>query len=91
MNSFKTDRAMLKRFTRLPSTTKSSEIMLPDMSSATTMSMPLAFTVVWLFVKRGCASATMNSASTSQRSDAKNAPARERRARVNPSTSCTDE
>ena len=44
-----------------------------------------------LFTRRGCASATMNSASTSQRNAARNAPARERRARVNPSTSCTDE
>ena len=33
--------------------------MLPDKSSATTMSMPLAFTCVVLFVNRGCASATM--------------------------------
>ena len=33
----------------------------------------------------------MNNASTSQRNAAKNAPARERRARVNPSTSRTDE
>ena len=37
---------MLKRFTRSPCTTKSSEIMLPDISSAQTMSMPLALTVV---------------------------------------------
>ena len=65
--------------------------MLPDRSSAQTMSMPLALTVVWLFIKRGCASATMNKASTSQRSAAKNAPARERRARVNPSTNRTAE
>ena len=55
------------------------------------MSMPLALTSVVLFVKRGCASATMNTASASQRNAAKNAPARERRARVKPSTSCTDE
>ena len=91
MNCFKTERAMLKRFTRWPRTTKSSEIMLPDMSSAQTMSMPLALTVVWLFIKRGCASAIMNAASTSQRNAARKAPARERRARVNPSTSRTDE
>ena len=65
--------------------------MLPDRSSAQTMSMPLALTVVSLFIKRGWASATMNNASTSQRNAARNAPARERRARVNPSTNRTDE
>ena len=43
---------------------------------ATTMSTPLAFTWVWLFVSRGCASATMNSASASQRSAARNPPER---------------
>ncbi len=91
MNCFKTARAMLKRFTRPPRTTKSSEIMLPDISRATTMSTPLALTVVALFIKRGCASATMNNASTSQRRVAKNAPTRERRACVNPSTNRTAE
>src|SRR5580658_2110301 len=65
--------------------------MLPDKSSAQTMSMPLALTVVSLFVKRGCASAAMKSARTSQRNAARNAPARERRERVKPSTSFTDE
>ena len=38
------------------------------------MSMPLALTSVVLFDKRGCASATMKSASASQRSDARNPP-----------------
>ena len=65
--------------------------MLPDKSSAHTMSMPLAFTSVVLFAKRGCASATMNTARASQRNAAKNAPARERRTPVKPSTSFTDE
>jgi hypothetical protein len=82
---------MLTRFTRSPRTTKSSETMLPDKSSAHTMSMPLAFTCVVLFIRRGWASATMNSASASQRSVASTAPARERRPRVRPATSFTDE
>src|SRR5450432_4250762 len=55
------------------------------------MSTPLALTVVWLFMKRGCASATMNSAKANQRNAAKNAPACECRICVNPSTSFTDE
>ena len=59
--------------------------MLPDKSSAQTMSMPLAFTSVVLFDKRGCASATINAAKASQRNAAKNVPARERRTPVNPS------
>ena len=48
MKSLQDRLAMLKRFTRSPCTTKSSEIMLPDKSSAHTMSMPLAFTSVVL-------------------------------------------
>ena len=91
MNFFKTERAMLKRFTRSPFTTKSSEIMLPDISNATTISTPLALTSVVLFIKRGWASATINSASVSQRSAARKFPARERRAPASPATSFTEE
>src|ERR1700689_3369535 len=65
--------------------------MLPDKSSAHTMSMPLAFTSVVLFDKRGCASATIKIASVSQRNAARKFPARERRAFVKPSTNFTDE
>src|SRR5277367_3153663 len=65
--------------------------MLPDKSNAHTMSMPLAFTSVVLFDKRGCASAKIKNASVSQRNAARKFPARERRARVKPSTSFTDE
>ena len=45
--------------------------MLPDKSRAQTMSMPLALTSVVLFISRGCASARMNIASTSQRNAAR--------------------
>ena len=82
---------MLTRLTRSPRTSKSSEIMLPDKSSAATMSMPLAFTSVVLLAKRGCASATMNSASASQRSEPSNPPKRERWMFCIARTSCTDE
>src|SRR5271154_4869713 len=91
MKSFKIERAMSKRSTRLPFTTKSSDLMLPDKSNATTMSTPLAFTVVVLFDKRGCASAKIKMASVSQRNAARKFPARECRARVKPSTSFSDE
>src|SRR5476651_1609289 len=91
IKSFKTDFAMLTRLTRSPFTTKSSDIMLPDKSSAHTMSMPLAFTSVVLLDKRGCASAKIKMASVSQRNAARKFPARERLARVRPSTSFTDE
>ncbi len=46
------------------------------MSKATTMSTPLAVTLVSLFVSLGCARAMMNNARTSQRSEARNPPAR---------------
>src|SRR5882724_11664965 len=65
--------------------------MLPDKSSAHTMSMPLAFTSVVLFDKRGCASAKIKMASASQRSAARKFPTRERRAFVKPSTNFSDE
>src|SRR5665213_647604 len=71
IKSRSTDLAMLTRLTRSPLTTKSSEIMLPDKSSAHTMSMPLAFTSVVLFDKRGCASAKIKIASVSQRNAAR--------------------
>ena len=82
---------MLNRLTRLPCTSKSSEIMLPDMSSATTISTPLAVTLVSLWVSRGWASATMNSASASQRSAARKPPARVRVMLRMPRTSWTEE
>ncbi len=65
--------------------------MLPDKSSAATMSMPLALTSVVLLASRGCASATMNTASASQRNEPRNPPARERVMFCIARTSCTDE
>ena len=79
------------RLTGWPSTLKSSACMEPDTSSASTMSMPLAFTWVVLWVSRGWVSAKRKMARLSQRSAASRAPARERRARVSPATSCTEE
>ena len=91
MKSFNTVRAMLKRFTRRPLTMKSSETMLPDMSRADTMSTPLAFTSVWLFMSRGWASATMNMARMSQRQTSRKPPGRDREMLCMPRTSCTEE
>ena len=65
--------------------------MLPERSNATAMSTPLALMVVVLFVRRGCARATMRKARDNQRSADKKVPARDRRARVSPSTSFSEE
>ena len=48
-------------------------------------------TVVALFIKRGCASATMNSPSTTQRNDIRNPPDRARAIFCMPRTNCTEE
>ena len=82
---------MLKRLTRWPFTSKSSDTMLPDMSRATTMSTPLAVTLVSLWVKRGWESAKIRSARESQRSDASTRPERVRLTLRMPRTNCTDE
>ena len=71
-------------------TTKSSEDMLKERSMATAMSMPLAFTCVWLLVKRGWARATVNNGSQpAQRRG--NPPARRRETFNTARTNCTDE
>ena len=91
MNFFSTVLAMVSRLRRPPVTSKSSEAMLPDMSSATAMSTPLAVTLVSLLVRRGWASAMISSARISQRSAARNAPERVRVTLRIPRTSWTDE
>ena len=89
---FNTVFAIVNRLTRLfGATSKSSDSMLPERSIATTMSTPLAVIFVSLRLKRGCASATMRQASPSQRSAARNCPARERDPLLRPVTSCVEE
>ena len=91
MNFFKTAFAISKRLRRPLPTSKSSEAMLPDISSATTMSTPLALTLVSLLVSRGWASAIMNNPRANHRKAASNPPERERVTLSTARTSCTEE
>ena len=75
MNWERTSLAMSILSTRWPPSSKSSDAMLPDMSSATTISTPLALISVSPLTRRGWASATTNTARASQRKSRQN-PAR---------------
>ncbi len=65
--------------------------MLPDISRATTISTPLAVTLVSLLVRRGWASAKMSNVSVSQRKAATKPPVRFRLMLTTPRSNCTEE
>src|ERR1700733_119617 len=78
MNFDTTDLTTSMRFTRWPSTRKSSACMDPDTSRPSTMSMPLAVTVVLLWLRCGRANPTIMNAAASRGSSHSQPPARAR-------------